>query len=118
LYQQNKYHAPKLRHRSYFEPIPLVLSALHNPVVVESKLEWHWDSKSNIVFASLAFSLTPNLARKTKYEVKHWVGGLGLKKSTILSYSRTSNLLKQCGFAHPAEIPRGSPDVRRFRSES
>jgi hypothetical protein len=34
-----------------------------------------------------------------------------LKKSTILSYSRTSNLLKQCGFAHPTEIPRGSPDV-------
>jgi hypothetical protein len=34
-----------------------------------------------------------------------------LKKSTILSYSCTSNLLKQCGFAHPAKIPRGLPDV-------
>jgi hypothetical protein len=43
--------------------------------------------------------------------MKHRVGGLGLKKSTILSYSHTSDLLKQCGFAHPAEIPRGSPDV-------
>ena len=40
--------------RSYFEPIQLILSALRNPVVVESKLEWHWDSKSNIVFASLS----------------------------------------------------------------
>jgi hypothetical protein len=39
--------------QSYFEPIQLVLSALRNPVVVESKLEWHWDSKLNIVFASL-----------------------------------------------------------------
>jgi hypothetical protein len=44
----------RLTNRSYFEPIPLVLSALRNPVVVESKLEWHWDSKSNIIFASLS----------------------------------------------------------------
>jgi hypothetical protein len=43
--------------------------------------------------------------------MKHRVGALGLKKSTILSYSRTSDLLKQCGFANPAEIPRGSPGV-------